>query len=34
MLQRPELFAVPIWAQWSRLLIQVGWLWLIWRSTP
>lgn len=29
MLQRPELFPVPIWALWLRLPIQVALLWLI-----
>ena len=33
MLQRPELFAVPLWALWLRLPIQVGLLWLIRWST-
>jgi uncharacterized membrane protein len=33
MLQRPELFPVPVWALWLRLPIQVALLWLIWWST-
>ncbi|MES2261154.1 MAG: hypothetical protein V4724_21775 [Pseudomonadota bacterium] len=33
MLQRPELFPVPIWALWLRLPIQVALLWLILWST-
>lgn len=33
MLQRPELFPVPIWALWLRLPIQVALLWLIVWST-
>ena len=33
MLQRPELFDVPLWALWLRLPIQVALLWLIWWST-
>lgn len=33
MLQRPELFNIPIWALWLRLPIQVALLWLIWWST-
>lgn len=33
MLQRPELFAVPMWALWLRLPIQVALLWLIFWST-
>ena len=33
MLQRPELFPVPVWALWLRLPIQVGLLWLIWWSS-
>ncbi len=33
MLQEPELFAVPIWALWLRLPIQLGLLWLIWWGT-
>lgn len=38
MLQRPELFPVPLWALWLRLPIQVALLWLItwstWRPHP
>ncbi len=35
MLQRPELFGVPMWALWLRLPIQVALLWLIlWSTTP
>lgn len=38
MLQRPELFSVPMWALWLRLPIQAALLWLIfwstWRSRP
>lgn len=38
MLQRPELFPVPLWALWLRLPIQVALLWLIawstWRLRP
>ena len=35
MLQRPELFAVPIWALWLRLPIQVALLALIaWSTAP
>lgn len=33
MLQRPELFPVPVWALWLRLPVQVALLWLIWWST-
>ncbi len=33
MLQRPDLFNVPIWALWLRLPIQVALLWLIAWST-
>jgi uncharacterized membrane protein len=33
MLQRPELFGVPMWALWLRLPIQVALLALIWWST-
>jgi uncharacterized membrane protein len=33
MLQRPELFHVPLWALWLRLPIQAGLLWLIQWST-
>ena len=33
MLQRPELFNVPVWALWLRLPIQVALLWLIVWST-
>ena len=33
MLQRPELFGVPIWALWLRLPLQLGLLWLIAWST-
>lgn len=33
MLQRPELFNIPIWALWLRLPIQVALLWLIWWCT-
>ena len=33
MLQRPELFPVPLWALWLRLPVQLGLLWLIWWST-
>ena len=33
MLQRPELFPVPVWALWLRLPIQLALLWLIWWST-
>ena len=33
MLQRPELFSVPLWALWLRLPIQVALLWLIFWST-
>ena len=33
MLQRPELFPVPLWALWLRLPIQVALLWLIWWSS-
>ena len=33
MLQRPELFGVPIWALWLRLPVQVALLWLILWST-
>jgi uncharacterized membrane protein len=33
MLQRPELFPVPVWALWLRLPIQLGLVWLIGWST-
>jgi uncharacterized membrane protein len=33
MLQRPELFHVPLWALWLRLPVQVALLWLIAWST-
>ena len=34
MLQRPELFGVPLWALWLRLPVQVALLWLIvWSTT-
>ena len=33
MLQRPELFPVPLWALWLRLPVQLALLWLIWWST-
>lgn len=33
MLQRPDLFPVPLWALWLRLPIQVALLWLIWWSS-
>ena len=33
MLQRPELYPVPLWALWLRLPVQVALLWLILRST-
>jgi uncharacterized membrane protein len=33
MLQRPELFHVPLWALWVRLPVQVALLWLIAWST-
>lgn len=33
MLQKPELFPVPLWALWLRLPVQVALLWLIWWST-
>lgn len=33
MLQRPDLFGVPIWALWLRLPVQVALLWLILWST-
>jgi uncharacterized membrane protein len=33
MLQRPELFHVPLWALWLRLPIQLALLWLILWST-
>lgn len=33
MLQRPELFPVPLWALWLRLPIQAALLWLIVWST-
>ena len=33
MLQRPELFPVPLWALWLRLPIQAWLLWLIWWTT-
>jgi uncharacterized membrane protein len=38
MLQRPDLFPVPLWALWLRLPIQAALLWLIlwstWRPQP
>jgi uncharacterized membrane protein len=38
MLQRPELFPVPLWALWLRLPVQAALLWLIvwstWRLHP
>lgn len=35
MLQRPELFGVPLWALWLRLPIQAALLWLIlWSTLP
>jgi len=35
MLQRPELFPVPLWALWLRLPIQAALLWLIlWSTRP
>jgi uncharacterized membrane protein len=35
MLQRPELFPVPLWALWLRLPVQAGLLWLIlWSTRP
>lgn len=38
MLQRPDLFPVPLWALWLRLPIQAALLWLIawstWRARP
>lgn len=33
MLQRPELFPVPLWALWLRLPVQAALLWLILWST-
>lgn len=33
MLQRPELFGVPLWALWLRLPVQAALLWLILWST-
>jgi uncharacterized membrane protein len=33
MLQRPELFKIPMWVLWLRLPLQVGLLWLILWST-
>lgn len=33
MLQRPDLFGVPVWVLWLRLPPQVGLLWLIAWST-
>lgn len=33
MLERPDLFNVPLWALWLRLPIQAVLLWLIWWST-
>ena len=33
MLERPDLFGVPLWALWLRLPIQVALLWLILWST-
>lgn len=33
MLQKPELFGVPLWALWLRLPVQVALLWLILWST-
>lgn len=33
MLQRPELFGLPLWALWLRLPVQVALLWLILWST-
>jgi len=33
MLQRPDLFPVPLWALWLRLPIQAWLLWLIWWTT-
>lgn len=33
MLQRPELFGVPVWALWLRLPVQAALLWLILWST-
>lgn len=33
MLQRPDLFHVPLWALWLRLPVQAALLWLIWWST-
>lgn len=33
MLQRPDLFPVPLWALWLRLPIQAALLWLIWWSS-
>jgi len=33
MLQRPELFPIPLWALWLRLPVQAGLLWLILWST-
>ena len=35
MLQRPEVFGVPLWALWLRLPIQAALLWLIlWSTLP
>ncbi len=35
MLQRPDLFPVPLWALWLRLPIQLALLWLIlWSTRP
>lgn len=35
MLQRPELFPVPLWALWLRLPVQAALLWLIlWSTRP
>jgi uncharacterized membrane protein len=35
MLQRPELFHVPLWALWLRLPVQAALLWLIlWSTKP
>ena len=33
MLQRPELFHIPLWALWLRLPLQAALLWLIWWSS-
>jgi uncharacterized membrane protein len=33
MLQRPDLFPVPVWALWLRLPVQAALLWLIFWST-